>query len=1219
MNITDYTTSTDSSLIEEERSNALTQSSSFYVPFQGDNPVFTSNFPSSQTQTTTPIEFNAPEASSDVKGIPSDPGVIVGNFWEQWHHTGTHGLNTLDVWGDYTGEGVRVGVLDDGFNYNHSELAPNFRTDLDYDTLDNDNDSINPSGDNHGTNVAQIIAGDDNGARSVGVAFDADIVGVRRGFGSQSETSDTLEAFEYALNNDFDIFNNSWGISSSFGDNTKINFTGTDTSEVVDAMQDLVSLGRDGLGTAIVFSAGNDRQSGQSSNYRNYQNSPYTITVGAINENGTFANFSEAGANLLVTAPGDSLYISNVADTSGASIISGTSFAAPAVAGVIALMYEANTDLGYRDVQEILAMSARQVDANGTGWAGEGWQFNGADNWNGGGMHFSHDYGYGNVDALAAVRMAETWNVTQTFANMTTIAPISAAPALSLPATGTVTTTINVTQDITIEQIIIDLDISHTRAGDLTITLTSPDGTDSILAHRIDNGSFTSIYGTVGIDFGFSSTAHWGEGSAGDWTLTIEDTISGNAGTLNDWSLSFLGKAQSNDDFYVYTNEYAGSSGARTLLSDTNGGVDTINAAAVSGNTLINLNFGGTIAGTIFVIEPGTVIENVYTGDGNDTLEGNSADNILVSGRGDDSITGGAGNDTIDGGAGSDTLTYSFNIADFLINLVDTATVALTHSAQGFVDTISNIENFIFSNGSYTRAELNAYVAGGGGGAVTFVNSRMTLGFDGGGTHRVDNNTAGGFTYTGADIGQTGSANVLSVNRSAISLTANVLETNAVDSVTIRNDDLRQITLDGFRSLYVDQDLATNGVTVNIIDAMRGRVDTGAGNDIINITTANVVAFDAGDIDTWTINSGAGDDDIVIGGTVTNMFSTIYLGAGNDDIDINNQGNDRVFGEDGNDAINLGNGADVAEGGAGDDMLSGEAGNDILRGGDDDDTLHGGAGFDLLEGGSGNDNLYGGDQADTIIGGDGVDTLYGGTGNDTLRGGNEMDFLNGEDGNDKIFGDGGNDFLYGGLGRDFIRGGDGSDNLYGNEGSDKLYGDEGDDWIYGNEGFDALYGGNGGDRLFGGDDNDRLYGQSGIDILDGGAGNDLLYAGSGTYDFLIGGQGADRLYGDLAFGQDIFILNTLDAFAERIYNFNSNVDVINLDNILEGYTAGVSDISDFVQFVDLGNGTTDLRINADGDAGGAFGRSALIYNDFGGDTAADLLSNGNLTIDQTFF
>ena len=105
----------------------------------------------------------------------------------------------------------------------------------------------------------------------------------------------------------------------------------------------------------------------------------------------------------------------------------------------------------------------------------------------------------------------------------------------------------------------------------------------------------------------------------------------------------------------------------------------------------------------------------------------------------------------------------------------------------------------------------------------------------------------------------------------------------------------------------------------------------------------------------------------------------------------------------------------------------------------------------------------------------------------------------------------------------------------------------------------------------------------------------------------------------MAAGIDVFILNVLDAAAERIYNFNTpNGDIINLDNILQGYTAGVSDINDFVRFIDLGNGTTDLRVNADGDIGGTFGRAALIYNDLGGAGASDLLASGNLTIDQTF-
>ena len=58
-------------------------------------------------------------------------------------------------------------------------------------------------------------------------------------------------------------------------------------------------------------------------------------------------------------------------------------------------------------------ISARHVgSAVGGGIAGAeryAWGWNGADTWNGGGQHFSNDYGYGLVDALAAVRLAETW------------------------------------------------------------------------------------------------------------------------------------------------------------------------------------------------------------------------------------------------------------------------------------------------------------------------------------------------------------------------------------------------------------------------------------------------------------------------------------------------------------------------------------------------------------------------------------------------------------------------------------------------------------------------------------------------------------------------------------------------------------------------------------------------------------------------------------------
>lgn len=907
----------DTSLIEEERDNSSSRRSAL---------------PASLSQNSILLADTSP----NLKGIPSDPALFVGDFWEQWMHTGQYGLNTIPVWQDYTGQGVRVGLIDDGFNYNHSELFANFSTALDYDVLGHDFDSLNDSTDSHGTWTSQVIGADDNGIANIGIAYDSEIVGIRRGFGSEGTVQETLNAFQYALDVHFDIVNNSWGTVSAFGDNKNIDFTGTDSLDVINKFEDLVEFGRGGLGANIVFSAGNGREDGLSANYKNYQNSPYSIAVGAINQTGTYSYFSEAGANLLVSAPGQNIKLSSAFDNGSAVVVSGTSFSAPAVSGVIALMLEANPNLGYRDVQDILALSSRQIDAGGTGWANEGWQTNGATNFNGGGMHFSHDYGFGLVDARAAVRLAEGWTLQQSFANMSIIPPVSSSPALSIPATGVVTTSINITDDIDIEHMIIDLDISHTKAGDLTVTLISPDGTESVLMYHVNNGAYTTTYGVYnGVNFEFSSVASWGESSQGDWTLRIEDDVSGNAGTLNSWSLSFLGSAQSTDDLYVYTDEFFAKPVENREITDNDGGTDTLNAAAMTEDIILNLNYGGTLGSEDVHISAGTVIENVVTGDGDDFVKGNIVDNVLSGGRGDDRLYGEGGDNEISGGSGHD------------------------------------------------------------------------------------------------------------------------------------------------------------------------RLKGGAGNDI----------------------------------------------------------------------------------------------------------LDGGVGSDRLEGGAGNDVLNGGEGKDILYGQEGDDHIYGGAENDVIRGNAGNDLIFGDIGNDKIYADEGEDEIHGGAGTDFVVGGQNDDIIYGDEDRDKLYGQEGNDEIHGGSGIDFLNGGSGDDILFGGQDKDKLYGLDGNDRLDGGAGNDQLYAGDGT-DILIGGDGADRMYGST--GLDTFALTTYDTGLDRIYNYDLGHDKINITDILQGYDNAVDDLTDFIRFIGRADGHTELRVNVDGDAGGSYGRAAIIYTDFAGQDTNDLLTNGTL-------
>ena len=422
-----------------------------------------------------------------------------------------------------------------------------------------------------------------------------------------------------------------------------------------------------------MFSAGNSGDEGQDTNYHSYTNSRFTISVGALDHDGDLASFSTPGDSVLISAPGVSVVTTDRTGGSGYSgsdttSISGTSFSAPATSGVVALILEANPLLGYRDVQEILAYSARQSGGSA------GWETNAADNWNGGGLHVHHGYGYGFVDAFAAVRLAETWQTQHTFANEQMVSA-SSNPSIYIPDNTTITDTISLSSNLRIDEVEVDLDISHTWIGDLVVTLTSPDDTTSTLVNRPGKSAF-STWGTSqnDIDFTFSSTHHWGETGDGTWTLSVSDHYSGDQGRLNSWALRLFGDIDDGNDTYVYTDEYGGFTGAgdasRRVLSDASG-TDTVNAAAVTGDSVIDLNPGavGMLAGNSFSVASGTTIENVFAGDGADVLTGNAAANTLSGGRGDDTLTGGGGGDVLDGGSGSDRVSYGTAGSSVVVDL----------------------------------------------------------------------------------------------------------------------------------------------------------------------------------------------------------------------------------------------------------------------------------------------------------------------------------------------------------------------------------------------------------------------------------------------------------------------------------------------------------------------------------------------------------------------
>jgi len=579
--------------------------------------------------------------------LPTDPLIA-----KEWY---LNDANILPVWNDYTGKGVRIGQFEpegqfavgpEVLDYKHPDLAPNI--DPTWLASQKAAGTLPTNFSNHATMVAGIMVADKNGTGAVGVAYDATIGGYYLA-GDGNDLSGLGRMVSY------DIANNSWNFQPDFA---LSNLGGTNTARVllINA-QYAADNGRGGLGTILVEAGGNERTTGGSAQGSLTNNNRFSIEVGAINQQGDLSTltatqnpFSNPGASILVSAPG-----SNMTSTSqlvvtdqgsifgdSTSTMQGTSFATPIVSGLVALMLEANPNLGYRDVQEILALSAHKIIDNNTVWSD-----NHATHWNGGAMHTSNDYGFGEVDALAAVRLAETWLVQKT-GNNEAFFSASTNTVATVNAGNTATSTLVVSSGLQVEHAEVDLNLGFGHLNDLTVKLISPNGTQNLLLSGNDPSStLTSLQYT------FMTTHDWGEQSAGNWTLQVTDAATGAPVNINGWALRLYGSPTSADDTYFYTNEYASqvaSNSARAILNDaTNGiagGINTINAAAVTGNTTINLVTGSAnIGGTNLTIQNPGNFNNLISGDGNDSLTANNNRALLDGGRGNNTLTGGSGQD----------------------------------------------------------------------------------------------------------------------------------------------------------------------------------------------------------------------------------------------------------------------------------------------------------------------------------------------------------------------------------------------------------------------------------------------------------------------------------------------------------------------------------------------------------------------------------------------
>ncbi|WP_445632479.1 Calcium-binding protein [Nostoc sp. DSM 114161] len=681
------------------------------------------------------------------------------------------------------------------------------------------------------------------------------------------------------------------------------------------------------------------------------------------------------------------------------------------------------------------------------------------------------------------------------------------------------------------------------------------------------------------------------------------DVINGQGGSdvINGLSGDDLLRGGSGNDILF------GGDGNDTLIG--NEGRDSLYVGDFSTNFLTGNNILDGGADSDELIANGSTGNNLLLGgDGNDTLSisGSSGSNTLNGGAGDDTLdaasstgnnllSGGDGNDsistsdsgsfflttgnnTLNGGAGDDTLDANLSLGDNLLNGGDGNDVMF---ASGYGDP----ESSVFGNNTLNGGNGNDSIS------IVFYPSLSSLA-----TQTVDGGTGNDlldlrFIEPGGPVTTTYNA---TTNIGTIALDKNLINYKNIESLVITAGSIKNDVIVG-----------TNGNdTLSTFVGGNDTIDGGAGDDLLEVFGYVPIA-NTGITSTFNATTKVGS--ISVGTNRINYKNIERLNI------TDSQYNDYIVGSNGNDTINEssgggyqgpGGGYDTVDGGTGDDLLNflnvpgkitssynAATNTGVITAGTSQVSykniehlnISGTTDDDLIVGSNGNDTIYGG-------GGSGNDTLNGGAGNDNLSADNSLgnNLLSGGNGND-FLSVSGDVFIYRGeasvnyvSGNNTLNGGAGDDNLVTqfSDGNNLLVGGDGNDSLfafdpsslYVSYGVDAISGDN---TLNGGTGNDYLdvSNSSGDNLLNGGDGNDILTASGGLgkntlkggngNDTLTGGKGNDSLYGEG--GIDTFVFNNFNAGSDRIYDFNTTNEVIQVSaaGFGGGLSAGILSASQF--------------------------------------------------------
>ncbi|MEB3234155.1 MAG: S8 family peptidase [Cyanobacteriota bacterium] len=305
-------------------------------------------------------EANAKRALDRLTGLPVSTRPALGGA--NWN------LDRIDApsaWAaGATGKGVTVAVIDTGVDITHPDLDSNIWTNYreipgngidddangliddlhGWDFVDGDNQPSDVNG--HGTHIAGIIASENNRIGSTGVAFESTIMPIRvLNAAGEGSTKAVVKGVRYATANGARVINLSLG-------------NVLPSSHLIEAIIDAES-----QGIVVTMAAGNE--SSASPVYPATVARQAGLAVGAVDASGRPARFSNrAGRTVLdyVTAPGVDVLSTLPGNRYGR--LSGTSMAAPHVAGIAALLLSRNPALTASEIEDLIVFSASRTSAS---------------------------------------------------------------------------------------------------------------------------------------------------------------------------------------------------------------------------------------------------------------------------------------------------------------------------------------------------------------------------------------------------------------------------------------------------------------------------------------------------------------------------------------------------------------------------------------------------------------------------------------------------------------------------------------------------------------------------------------------------------------------------------------------------------------------------------------------------------------------------------------